>query len=1066
MPTPSPRTARPAALPLVVALLMAPPPALAAYPSPHVAALAQLRAASSAPVTVSYQRGFPHHVTMAVPAPGGNPVARAQAFLTAYADLYYLSQPGTDLRLARVDDDGDGGTVVRFAQTYQGLPVFGAELTVHLGTSTAGAPQVTATAGMLLLPALVDRDPPARIAPDLVPALPAAEAEEIARQALGLPAAPVRGETALHLYAPAILRLDPLGPVPTGFPPDPILVYRVTLGSSEEPVQVLMDAHSGALLFRRGLSPTGAGLAGYDLRMWDYMGAGLSFDPSALLMGDEGGVSPAYLSSLDATAAWFAARATWLYFHDALGRHSYDNSNGLLDVNLNVSFPDGPNAKAHSNDISFSPGYVGRDIMAHEFAHHITRRTSGLIYAYEPGALNEAFSDIMGVSVDGDDWLIGEATTGNVFPPTEQCAAGLRNVENPTTHCCGSLSSCPDHVAQYLVTEQDEGGVHTNSNIINKAFYVMSEGGTFGQITVQGMGRAKMSRLAYGTFTLLPKNASFDQASWAFISKAAQWATSSTHGFTVVDRCGVHNALAVVGIRGPDLNCDGVEDGGADADLDWIFDDGDRSGTPGDNPCSTTQTSGCDDNCPLAANPDQADWDGDGDGDACDADDDNDGYPDGVDPCLGTANEFFDTDGDGFIDCQDLDDDNDGIPDDGNGDGNPFSKPCASGQVAGCDDNCKNDYNPTQFDGNANGLGDACDPDVDGDGFYVESDNCTFVFNPSQADTDGDGIGDACDLCPTVSDSINAYTPGIPELNIPPKPVQPDFDQDGLPDACDDRPYGSVSVTMGGINTSFFNPVRRDGATRPARFFGEPGAGGLGRLHVPGCDGGPPLPGQRYELILTGLPATVEVWLEDEHGLVLERARPSHMDPADRGFRFAPRCDEATYLYLRSGPGWAGDSAFTVRAELVAALAPSPWGTPDIQFDDEPGPLPDRDGDEILDGADTCPDTYDPTNQDRDRDGIGDVCDVCPATFNPDQGPVAFETIAATPAGAFAWPTPVAYHYAHGPFAGLSSYAASLSGPAPEGNSFSLAGDPLGWYLFRRTDCGTWGSAARDAALP
>ena len=53
--------------------------------------------------------------------------------------------------------------------------------------------------------------------------------------------------------------------------------------------------------------------------------------------------------------------------------------------------------------------------------------------------------------------------------------------------------------------------------------------------------------------------------------------------------------------------------------------------------------------------------------------------------------------------------------------------------------------NPDQADLDGDDVGDACDPDVDGDGVDNDSDNCRFDVNPDQADSDGDGAGDDCD---------------------------------------------------------------------------------------------------------------------------------------------------------------------------------------------------------------------------------------------------------------------------------------------------------------------------------
>ncbi|HKP55739.1 MAG TPA: M4 family metallopeptidase [Polyangiales bacterium] len=112
------------------------------------------------------------------------------------------------------------------------------------------------------------------------------------------------------------------------------------------------------------------------------------------------------------------------------------------------------------------------DIIAHELTHGVTDATSKLVYRDESGALNESFSDIFGVIIknwlkhgaDSDpaqwDWEFGPGLGATRRKP-------LRNLKNP------ALTGDPDHASKYqkLPLDDDEGGVHTNSNIHNKAAY-------------------------------------------------------------------------------------------------------------------------------------------------------------------------------------------------------------------------------------------------------------------------------------------------------------------------------------------------------------------------------------------------------------------------------------------------------------------------------------------------------------------------------------------------------------------------------------------------------------------
>lgn len=249
------------------------------------------------------------------------------------------------------------------------------------------------------------------------------------------------------------------------------------------------------------------------------------------------------------------------FYRDTFNRNSIDG-NGMVirsyvhyDRNYCNAFWNGAYMTYGDGDgRTCLPLSGGLDVDGHELTHGVTEFTSGLIYENESGALNEAFSDMMGNTIEyyadskgldpaaTPDFRIGEDV---INPGT--AGAGFRNMGDP-----GEFGD-PAHYSLRYTGAEDNGGVHTNSGIANHAYFLAVQGGqnrgcsapyqtytgTDCGISVPAVGLARAAQVFYAGFTSLPEYANFCDARNATVSAAAASGTDSASIGAAWDAVGV-----------------------------------------------------------------------------------------------------------------------------------------------------------------------------------------------------------------------------------------------------------------------------------------------------------------------------------------------------------------------------------------------------------------------------------------------------------------------------------------------------------------------------------------------
>jgi Zn-dependent metalloprotease len=213
------------------------------------------------------------------------------------------------------------------------------------------------------------------------------------------------------------------------------------------------------------------------------------------------------------------------YYKSKLGRNSIDNlglnqvHNVHFGVNYMNAFWDGAQMTYGDGDGTVFINFTkDPDVIGHELTHGVTQYTAGLQYFGQSGALNESMSDVFGTVIqqavegttaDDADWLIGNGIMGPYL-----AGEALRSMKAPgTAYDNGFMGKDPqpDHMSHYFYGAGDNQGVHINSGIPNKVFYLVAI----------DIGTDKAALIWYATLQRLWPNALFGDFAYVLADSAS-----------------------------------------------------------------------------------------------------------------------------------------------------------------------------------------------------------------------------------------------------------------------------------------------------------------------------------------------------------------------------------------------------------------------------------------------------------------------------------------------------------------------------------------------------------------
>lgn len=440
--------------------------------------LSRLKNEMKANVTISNSTSNPNFIyfSQSVKLKSTDAKTKASEFLAENFRAFNL-RSANDLVLLDETTDNYGLKNVTYRQQYQGIPVYDGLLKFHFNAKE----ELSSINGNSISIAKLNT----------VPDITAAEAEIIARdmvtkQDLNKSDTPLQtAKTNLIIFPKNLMQ----GGIVT-----PYLAYQIEVTNKKDVREyIFINAHTGELVEQfTGIHPI-------DRKLYE------TNTTATNLKWKEGDAFPGTLSSWQQNEV-VTSEHVYNFFKNAFGYVSYDAADHTMITVNNDPTISCPNARWNGTYAGYCDGTATDDVIAHEWGHAYTEYTSGLIYQYQSGALNESYSDVWGETIDlinnymdeGENlsvrtttacsgslrWKVGEDATS--------FGGAIRDMWNP--NCNGDPAKVLD-AANYYCGTADSGGVHTNSGVTNHLYALLVDGGTYNGYTMTGMGFVKAAHL-------------------------------------------------------------------------------------------------------------------------------------------------------------------------------------------------------------------------------------------------------------------------------------------------------------------------------------------------------------------------------------------------------------------------------------------------------------------------------------------------------------------------------------------------------------------------------------------